>query len=285
MSKIITLKDRITQEPIYPITSTSAVLDENGKTVDTIISEKFNDIDNKSQEVILQAQAAEESITSLTNLSNTGLAQDEINKLKNQIETNKSNISALTNNFSELKNTVNELVKTEDLINNIDESGSSNRQIPTTSAIKSYVQEKSLDLMNYIVDTTTVTPNYIPKLTGQVLVNIETNLIYFSPGGSTVWYSIQAEPLELPETILDGNLIGEDMLELIGDVYVDQEMLIIDSGGEIDETTLIITGDEINGVVNDSILSIPESPNSYVENKTLILKGSNVIVNDKTVNI
>ena len=40
MSKIITLKDRITQESIYPITTTSAVLDRNGKSIEILLTEK-----------------------------------------------------------------------------------------------------------------------------------------------------------------------------------------------------------------------------------------------------
>lgn len=236
MSKIITLRDRITQESMYPITTTSAVLDENGKSIETILVEKTEELDTKVIDAVSRAKAAEDSVTSLNNLNNTSNAQEELSKLKDQIESNKTEINSLKNDYATLKDITNSVIKTDDLVNTIS-SGSS--QIPTTEAVESYIGEKSSELMNYIIDTTTVIPNYIPKKSGQILINTENNFIYFSPGNSTVWFALEATPLELPDSILDGNVDG-DNLELEGDVYVDNGTLVINSGGSVDSGILNI---------------------------------------------
>ena len=283
MSKIITLKDRITQESMYPITTTSAVLDGNGKSIETILTEKSEELELKAVDAMLQARAAMDSITSLSNLSNTSEAQEELDKIKTQVETNKSGINTLKSNYTTLKELTNNVVKTEDLVNTI-ESGSS--QIPTTAAVESYVSKKSADLMSYVIDTTTVTPNYIPRKSGQVLVNTENNLIYFSPGGSTVWFALEATPIELPEAVLEGYING-DNLELIGDVFVEQDTLVIGGGGEIENDTLVISGTSgisTNGSVENKTLSVNENSNGIsVSGSTLNL--GNMSVDNGTLSI
>lgn len=269
MSKIITLRDRITQESMYPITTTSAVLDENGKSIETILVEKSEELDTKVIDAVSKAKAAEDSITSLNNLNNTSNAQEELGKLKDQIESNKTEINSLKNDYATLKDITNNVIKTNDLVNTIN-SGSS--QIPTTEAVESYVGEKSSELMSYIIDTTTVIPNYIPRKSGQILINTENNFIYFSPGNSTVWFALEATPLELPESILDGNIDG-DNLELEGDVYVDNSTLVINGGGSISSDTLIISGttgeSSVNGTVENKTLSVDENSSVYVSDSTL----------------
>lgn len=276
MSKIITLRDRITQESMYPITTTSAVLDENGKSIETILVEKSEELDTKVIDAVSKAKAAEDSITSLNNLNNTSNAQEELGKLKDQIESNKTEINSLKNDYATLKDITNNVIKTNDLVNTIN-SGSS--QIPTTEAVESYVGEKSSELMSYIIDTTTVIPNYIPRKSGQILINTENNFIYFSPGNSTVWFALEATPLELPESILDGNIDG-DNLELEGDVYVDNSTLVINGGGSISSDTLIISGttggSNVNGTVENKTLSVDENSGVYVSDSTLNFGDMNV---------
>ena len=201
MSKIITLKDRITQESIYPITTTSAVLDRNGKSIEILLTEKSEELDIKAAEAISRAKAAEDSITSLNNLNNTALAQEELNKIKTQVETNKSDITELKGKYDELRNITNNIVKTDELVNNIETESS---QVPTTVAVKTYVEEKSSELLSYLISTTTTDPNYAPNTSGQVLINTVNNTIYFSPGGSTFWFALEATPLELPSVLLEG---------------------------------------------------------------------------------
>lgn len=276
MSKIITLRDRITQESMYPITTTSAVLDENGKSIETILVEKSEELDTKVIDAVSKAKAAEDSITSLNNLNNTSNAQEELGKLKDQIESSKTEINSLKNDYATLKDITNNVIKTDDLVNTIN-SGSS--QIPTTEAVESYVSEKSSELMSYIIDTTTVIPNYIPRKSGQILINTENNFIYFSPGNSTVWFALEATPLELPESILDGNIDG-DNLELEGDVYVDNSTLVINGGGSISSDTLIISGttggSNVNGTVENKTLSVDENSGVYVSDSTLNFGDMNV---------
>lgn len=275
MSKIITLRDRITQESMYPITTTSAVLDENGKSIETILVEKSEELDTKVIDAVSKAKAAEDSITSLNNLNNTSNAQEELDNLKDQIESSKAEINSLKNDYSTLKDITNNVIKTDDLVNTIN-SGSS--QIPTTEAVESYVSEKSSELMSYIIDTTTVIPNYIPRKSGQILINTENNFIYFSPGNSTVWFALEATPLELPESILDGNIDG-DNLELEGDVYVDNSTLVINGGGSISSDTLIIsgtTGESNVGTVENKILSVNENSGVYVSDSTLNFRDMSV---------
>ena len=268
MSKIITLKDRITQEAMYPITTTSAVLDGNGKSIENILTEKSEELDIKVTDAVSKAKAAEDSIASLGNL-NTSEALEELGKIKNQVETNKSNINTLRSDYIALKNITNNVIKTDNLVNTI-ESG--NSQIPTTAAVESYVSKKSSDLMSYIIDTTTVTPNYIPRKSGQVLVDISNNFIYFSPGGTTVWFALEATPLELPDSVLDGNIDG-DNLELEGDVYVDSSTLVINGGGSVSSDTLIISGttgeSSVSGIVENKTLSVNENSDVYVSDSTL----------------
>lgn len=275
MSKIITLRDRITQESMYPITTTSAVLDENGKSIETILVEKSEELDTKVIDAVSKAKAAEDSITSLNNLNNTSNAQEELGKLKDQIESNKTEINSLKNDYATLKDITNNVIKTNDLVNTIN-SGSS--QIPTTEAVESYVGEKSSELMSYIIDTTTVIPNYIPRKSGQILINTENNFIYFSPGNSTVWFALEATPLELPESILDGNIDG-DNLELEGDVYVDSNTLVINGGGSVSSDTLIIsgtTGESSIGTIENKTLSVNENSGVYVSDSTLNFGDMNV---------
>lgn len=282
MSKIITLRDRITQESMYPITTTSAVLDENGKSIETILVEKSEELDTKVIDAVSKAKAAEDSITSLNNLNNTSNAQEELGKLKDQIESNKTEINSLKNDYATLKDITNNVIKTDDLVNTIN-SGSS--QIPTTEAVESYVGEKSSELMSYIIDTTTVIPNYIPRKSGQILINTENNFIYFSPGNSTVWFALEATPLELPESILDGNIDG-DNLELEGDVYVDNSTLVINGGGSISSDTLIIsgtTGESNVGTVENKTLSVNENSGVYVSDSTL--NFGDMSVDSGTLNI
>lgn len=280
MSKIITLKDRITQESMYPITTTSAVLDGNGKSIEIILTEKSEELDIKATEAVYRAKAAEDSITSLNNLNNTSAAQEELNNIKTQIETNKSDITTLKSSYSELKSVADKVVKTDELTNNI-ESG--NSQIPTTTAVKTYIEEKSSDLMSYLINTTTTAPNYIPNVSGQILVNTINNTIYFSPGGSTLWFALEATPMELPNVILEGYIIGEENLELVGDVYIEQDNIIIDNGGDVQNDTLIITGVSENGSVTGNTVSLSENPEVTVTGSTLNLGRMKVV--DSSLNL
>lgn len=278
MSKIITLKDRITQESIYPITTTSAVLDRNGKSIEILLTEKSEELDIKAAEAISRAKAAEDSITSLNNLNNTALAQEELNKIKTQVETNKSDITELKGKYDELRNITNNIVKTDELVNNIETESS---QVPTTVAVKTYVEEKSSELLSYLISTTTTDPNYAPNTSGQVLINTVNNTIYFSPGGSTFWFALEATPLELPSVLLEGFINGEN-LELVGDIYVEQDNVIIENGGDIKDDTLHITGTSTNGSVSDKVVNINENPEVTITDTALDL-GKMKVVNGTLV--
>lgn len=246
MSKIITLKDKITQEPIYPITSISAILNTDGNSIEDIINNKSDELDSDLNEINYRIQAAEDSIQSLGNLGNTETAQEELNRLTEIINSGKNDINSLRGDYSALLESSKDLIKKTDLVTNI--SGE-NQKIPTSAAVDNYIKEKSDEVLSYLISTTTVVPNYKPKDSGQILINTDSNMIYFSAGTNS-WFSIEATPIILEEGYVEGEII-DDYLDLEGDIYVDGTELVINSGANVDGSSLDILGTGVSGDVNE----------------------------------
>lgn len=107
MSKIVTLLDPITQEAIYPVTSSESVIDKNGSTIGSIIQKQNEDIaefgeniDKEIQDInvvandaMKKAEAAAKSISTLQGLSNVNTSAETLAELVTQVEQNKSDIA------------------------------------------------------------------------------------------------------------------------------------------------------------------------------------------------
>ena len=95
-SKIITLRDRITQKSTYPITSVRAVITDEGRKLVDIVEEKITQVNILLAQAISKATAAEESVAQLGEL-NTSNVSDKINQLADTIEEIRLDMISLKN--------------------------------------------------------------------------------------------------------------------------------------------------------------------------------------------
>ena len=273
MGKIITLKDKITRKSIYPITVLDAITSSDGSTITKLLDDKFNELSQVTDNAITQAKAASEMISSLKNLTseNTDKITEEINNLSVKISDSIELLNSIIENYEYLEEKANNILKTSDLISTVTKESA---KVPTTNAVKNYVEEKRNELLNYLIDTTSVLPNYIPKTSGQILINTENNVVYLSPTGSNTWYGVSATPLYLEVGYIAGDVAGTT-LDITGDVAVENNTtLVINNEVEIEGTALVIPGQTTETRISDNTLEIENSSDSSVDNGTLDMNDS-----------
>lgn len=238
-SRIITLKDRITQETTYPITSVKAIVTEDGQKFENVIEQKILEINRALDQAVGQAQVAEQAVTALTGLSNTGTAQTALSKLESDITACKSSIAAIESTLVQLTTLAKNAITTEDLTTQVtDEAG----KVPTSTAVRSYITKETVDLLDYIIGTTSIEPNYIPRESGRILVNPTTNEVYISAGGdSNVWYKFSATTIQLDLSTVNSSISGQT-LNLSGDLSIkDNGTIVLNNGnGDVKDDTIIL---------------------------------------------
>lgn len=239
MGKIITLKDNVTQETAYPITKIDAIITENGNKFSEELELKLLEVNQLLQNAVLQAQAAENSIKTLSSLGNSSTIQQTLNNIVEQVETNRINIINLLDKYQTLNSQINNFIDKNNI--SMEVTGEIGK-IPTSMAVRNYVTEKALTILDNLIDTTTIEPNYAPKDGGKILINTETSEVFISPG-TNKWLKLKAEILELPEPLLSSEINSEDdnIIELIGDLEIEnQNLLDIPNHGKVEDDTLIL---------------------------------------------
>ena len=272
MGKIITLKDKITRKSIYPITVLDAITSSDGSTITKLLDDKFNELSQVTDNAITQAKAASEMISSLKNLTSedSNKIAEEINNLNAKISDSIILLNSVIENYEYLEEKANNILKSSDLISTVTKEST---KVPTTSAVSNYVEEKRDELLNYLIDTTSVIPNYIPKTSGQILINTEDNIIYLSPTGSNTWYGVNATPLRLEEGNIAGGVVGTT-LDIKGDVVIENNTtLVINNEVEIEGTTLVIPAEQTTKISNNT-LEIENISNSSIDGETLDMNDS-----------
>lgn len=239
MSRIITIKDKITQETRYPVTTVKAIITEDGQRFEDVVNQKVIEINQTVQEAIVQAEAAEQAIATLSGLGNTSTAQKTLESLKNDISGTKNKIAELENILKDLKENILQSVTKDDLENIV--TGEASR-IPSSVAVRNFIVKKTTDIMEDIIETTSIEPNYIPKDNGKILVNTDTNEIFIAGGNnSNVWLKFNATPIVLEESVVESE-IKEDTVMLSGDTQVNEEGTIVlnnNNGNVIDDTLIL----------------------------------------------
>ena len=237
MAKIITIKDNITQETAYPITRIDAIITEGGSKFSEELEMKLSEVNQLLLDAVYQAQAAEDSIKTLTNFGNSTAIQQTISDIINQVEINKTSIISLLDNYKTLTSQINNFVNKNNISTEVTgEVG----KIPTSMAVRNYVTDRAQTILDKLIDSTTIEPNYIPEEGSKILINTENNDIYISPGNADKWFKLKAEVLELPEALLSTNT-KEDIIEFFGDLEIDnQDAINIPNHGKVEDDTLIL---------------------------------------------
>lgn len=237
MNNIITLKDKISQNPIYPITKINAVITENGEKFIDYLDQKLQEANQLIQNAVSQAQAAEEAIVSLNKLNNNTTAVQVLSELEEQIENNKLAIATLLNKYNNLQEQLSRIIDRDNITTKVTgEIG----KIPTSMAVRNYVASEAGEILNRLINTTTIEPNYVPENGGQILVNTETCEIFISPGIDNRWFKLDAELLELPESIIN-TVVENDITDIVSnDTEVTREELNIPNQGKVEDDTLIL---------------------------------------------
>lgn len=237
MAKIITIKDNITQETAYPITRIDAIITEGGSKFSEELEMKLSEVNQLLLDAVYQAQAAEDSIKTLTNFGNSTAIQQTISDIINQVEINKTSIISLLDNYKTLTSQINNFVNKNNISTEVTgEVG----KIPTSMAVRNYVTDRAQTILDKLIDSTTIEPNYIPEEGSKILINTENNDIYISPGNESKWFKLKAEVLELPEALLSTNT-KEDIIEFFGDLEIDnQDAINIPNHGKVEDDTLIL---------------------------------------------
>lgn len=237
MAKIITIKDNITQETAYPITRIDAIITEEGSKLSEDLELKLSEINQLLLDAVYQARAAEDSIKTLTNFSNSTTIQQTLSDIIDQVENNKISILNLLNNYKTLISQINNFVNKNNVSTEVTgEIG----KIPTSMAVRNYVTDRALTILDKLIDSTTIEPNYVPEEGSKILINTENNEIYISPGNASKWFKLKAEVLNLPEALLNTNT-KEDIVEFIGDLEIDnQDAINIPNHGKVEDDTLIL---------------------------------------------
>lgn len=237
MAKIITIKDNITQETAYPITRIDAIITEGGSKFSEELEMKLSEVNQLLLDAVYQAQAAEDSIKTLTSFGNSTAIQQTIRDIINQVEINKTSIISLLDNYKTLTSQINNFVNKNNISTEVTgEVG----KIPTSMAVRNYVTDRAQTILNKLIDSTTIEPNYVPEEGSKILINTENNDIYISPGNADKWFKLKAEVLELPEALLSTNT-KEDIIEFFGDLEIDnQDAINIPNHGKVEDDTLIL---------------------------------------------
>lgn len=278
MGKIITLKDKITQKSIYPITTIDAIIvDENGATIESEIENKFKELELITDSAVMKAKEAYSTVASLKNL-NDGLIEDELNYLNTLLSESIKQLDSLKASYSELNNKTKTLIKTDDVIQEITKESN---KIPTSNAVTNYISNKTDEIINYLIDTTTVIPNYIPKTRGQILVNTNNNFLYISPNNSKTWYGIESTPLQLNVGEIYG-IVDNIELELIGDTAIEDKTLIINNEVELEGSTLIIPKKFVE-IVGNIIRNTLKLQGTTQEDGVLLLNDSSKIIGNTLI--
>ena len=266
MAKIITLKDKVTQENTYPITIPKAVITESGETLEEVLNSFLSDSLNSINVAIQRSVAAEEAITELKNIPS--VSQNIIDSLQAQVDENKENIIKLENDYKKLTKDISQLLKKSDLTTKVNgEVG----KIPTGMAVRNYIADTALGVLDYIIDTIKHTPNYLPTRAGQILVNDETNEVFIASPFSSSWLKLKATPLVLDSEVVDANVNG-DIIEITGNTSVDNETTMIPNTEEVRDDTLNFDDDWEEGEIVDI----------SIEGKTLVIDNSKSIVENNT---
>ena len=234
MGKIVTLKDKITQENTYPITSIEAISTEDGKFFKDELVQFMEKTNETVENMIALAQAAEESITKLTNLNNANNYQEIIDNLLIEVNENKQKLISLESDYKNIKNNIRNLLTKSDITNNI--KGDINK-IPTGLAVRDYVADTTLSIIENLINTTTTTPTHSTN-TGQILVNEETNEVFISAAYSGEWLKFNATPIQLDPQDIDA-IVEDETLIIMGNTEVDNKTVLIPNTEKVDEDTLI----------------------------------------------
>ena len=234
MGKIVTLKDKITQENTYPITSIEAIITEDGKFFKDELVQFMEKTNETVENMIALAQAAEESITKLTNLNNANNYQEIIDNLLIEVNENKQKLISLESDYKNIKNNLRNLLTKSDITNNI--KGDINK-IPTGLAVRDYVADTTLSIIENLINTTTTTPTHSTN-TGQILVNEETNEVFISAAYSGEWLKFNATPIQLDPQEIDA-VVEDETLIIMGNTEVDNKTVLIPNTEKVDEDTLI----------------------------------------------
>ena len=95
MRKIVTLKDKITQEDIYPIVPDKAVIDKNGSSILGVLDSEAREVFDK---MMVSETKIDSSLNSISGLEGLSLSDDKIKDLADlvvQVERNKEKIELL----------------------------------------------------------------------------------------------------------------------------------------------------------------------------------------------
>ena len=244
MGKIITLRDNITQEAAYPITKIDAVINEDGTNFKESLENKILDITLLLNDAVSRAETAANSVISLSNLTDTDTVLEELEKLSKQVESSRKDILNLTNKYNELLDQLQYTISNSSIVSEvIGEAG----KIPNSMAVRNYVTNRTNSILNRLIDTTTVEPNFSPKGGGQILINTSIGnaeglgIVYISAGDNS-WLRLRASVFELPESVITKQIENISVLSLDGDVNIDETNNTVEfpNEGNVEDDTLIL---------------------------------------------
>lgn len=151
MGKLITLKDRITQESIYPATSSTSVLDSHGGNIMGIFDVKTDKILEKTKQSLGNIKQASTSISKLDGLSNATEKEKSAAKTVVQIQNNQYDTDILIGDSETIQEKFNNAIDKEydiydnmgiiDLIDNvIFKNCQISNEIPTFAPVENEVR-------------------------------------------------------------------------------------------------------------------------------------------------
>ena len=165
--KIITLRDKITGEPIYPVTSIDAVITDDGIKFRETLEQKLTELENLVDNLENQAIAATNSIETLTGLSQSGISTEKLEELKVQVEENKTELDNITKTVDILSDNS---FKITDVVDN-------SNSLPTSMAVKNYVDK----VVGNLIGTTDNQPTELSTIP-KILVNKNDEEVYVTAG-------------------------------------------------------------------------------------------------------
>ena len=124
MGKIVTLKDKITQEDIYPVTSGKSVLDKNGSSILGVLDSEirnFSETEIRDGEILM-----EQSLAKISELSGLSISDSKVRDLagivveneltKQEIESLKKKIEKIKENFEKPEVSIEDLARSNEVI-------------------------------------------------------------------------------------------------------------------------------------------------------------------------
>lgn len=215
MGKLITLKDRITQEPIYPATSSTSVLDSRGGNIMGIFDAKTDKILEKTKQSLGNIKQASTSIGKLYGLSATDKEKSTA-KTVVQIQNNQYNTHLLIEDSDIIQEIFNEAIE------------------------KDYDVYDNLEIINFIDNVIFQTcqisnevPTYAPV---KKEIRIANGKLYIGLG--KIWYvvdSIGSIIIDTPNATVSGSTITL-------------------RNGSVDENNTLILGEEADAIGKSIIL-------------------------------